>query len=156
MAIIGDDPRLAPSETDRISAEFADRHREERHGNAFAGRKQHVEFAPVGIWRNRFRQGQQFVGRISHCRNDHHHVVTGFSGPHDALGDSLEFIRIRDTAAAIFLNDNGHESSSSNRLGLTMVPYPEQRLARAKLRIRGNAQLRRSFPFGVRGRLSTI
>ena len=49
MAIICDDPRLAPGEADRISAKFPDCHRKKSHRNAFTGRKQHVELAPVGI-----------------------------------------------------------------------------------------------------------
>jgi len=34
--------------------------------------------------------------------------VTGQARLHDTLGDTLQFLRIRDTAAAIFLNDDGH------------------------------------------------
>jgi hypothetical protein len=41
-------------------------------------------------------------------------LVTQRSGLHDALGDSFEFVGVRDTAATIFLHDDGHGGWSLN------------------------------------------
>src|SRR5438874_727750 len=69
--------RLASGEADRIAAQIANRHRQERHRNAFASSQQHVEFTAFGIRRDLLRKRQQFVRRVTHRRHDDDNVVTG-------------------------------------------------------------------------------
>ena len=52
VAIVRDDARLAAGEADRIRAELADRHREERHRDALTRRQQHVELAALRVERD--------------------------------------------------------------------------------------------------------
>jgi hypothetical protein len=75
VAVVGDDPRLAARETDRVATEFLNRERQQRHGDAFAGREQHVELAPVGVGSNLLRHGKEIVRGIAHRRHDNDDVV---------------------------------------------------------------------------------
>jgi hypothetical protein len=108
VPIVGDDAGLAAGKTDRVATALANRHREQRHRDAFAGREQHVELTAIGIRRDFLRQRQQIVGRISH-RGDHNHdVVAELARGHNALGDLSQLVRVGDAAAPILLNDNCH------------------------------------------------
>jgi hypothetical protein len=108
MAIVGDNARLAAGEADRIAAKLADRHGKERHGDALAGREQHVQFAPVRVGRHLLGHREEIVRRVAHRGHDNDDVVRLASRAHDALGDTFELLHVGYAAAAILLNDDGH------------------------------------------------
>ena len=87
VAIVGDDARLAAGEADRVAAELADRHRQQRHRDALAGGQQHVELAASGLGETCFASAEQLVGRLAHRGDDDDDVVPVAPRPHDALGD---------------------------------------------------------------------
>jgi hypothetical protein len=108
VAIVGDDAGLAAGKADRVAAALANRHREERHGDAFASREQHVELAAIGIRGDFLGQRQQVVGGISHRRDDDHDVVAELARGHDSLGDSAQLVDVGNAAPPILLNDDCH------------------------------------------------
>ncbi len=108
MPVVGDDAGLAAGKTDRVTPSLANRHREECHRDAFAGRQQHVELTAIGVRGNLLRQREEFVGRVSHSRDDHDDVVAELARAHDALGDSSQLVYVGDATAPILLNDNCH------------------------------------------------
>jgi hypothetical protein len=63
---------------------------QERHGNAFTDREQHVELAAIGVAGNMLRESEQIVCRVAHGGHDDNEVVALLSGPHDSLGDPPE------------------------------------------------------------------
>ena len=108
VAVVGDDAGLAAGEADGIAAQLADRHRQERHRDALAGREQHVELAAGGVGRDLLRRGQQLVGGVAHRGDDDDDVVALLAGAHDALGHLFELLDVRDAAAAVLLDDHRH------------------------------------------------
>ena len=108
VTIVGDDARLAAGEADRVAAELADGHRQQRHRDALAGGQQHVELAPVGVGRDLLGEAEELVGRVAHRRDDDHDVVPGAPRAHDAIGDLLDAGDVGDARAAVFLDDDGH------------------------------------------------
>jgi hypothetical protein len=108
VPVIRDDAGLAPGETDRVAASLANRHRQECHRNAFAGREQHVELTAIGIRGNLLGEREKFVGRISHCGDHDDDVVAELACGHHALGDYSQLVCIGDATAPILLNDDCH------------------------------------------------
>ena len=108
MAIVGDDPGLTAGEADRIAAQFTNREREQGHRDSLAGREQHVELATLGVGRNLLRHRQQLVSGIAHGRHDDDHPMAPARRLHYTLGDISELADIRDAAAAVLLDDDGH------------------------------------------------
>jgi hypothetical protein len=51
--------------------------------------------------------------------------MTCFAGRHDALGDALDPVRVRDRGSTVLLDDEGHGGLSTSRIrlrDLTKVP----------------------------------
>src|SRR5258705_4759421 len=117
VAIVGDDAGLAAGEADRVAAELVNRERQQRHGDALAGRQQHVELAPLRVRRDHLRHRQQLVGGVAHRGDDDHDAVPLGARPHHALGDTPELVHVRDAAAAVFLDDHGHGLSITKSRG---------------------------------------
>ena len=93
VAVVGDDARLAAGEADRVAAQLADGHREQRHRDALAGGEQHVELAPVGIGRTCLASASSssVVSPIAETT-----TTTSCPWPlraHDALGDLADAAR---------------------------------------------------------------
>ena len=114
-------PGLAAGEADRVAAQLADRHRQQRHRDALAGGQQHVELAAVGVRRDLLGQREQLVGGVAHRRHDDDDVVPGAPRPHDALGDLPDAVDVRDAGAAVFLDDDGHANSLRIRAGVPVT-----------------------------------
>src|SRR5690606_40607995 len=105
-------PRL-PSPTrrssdlaDRIAAAVADRHGDERHRDALAGRQQHVELARMatpGVLRNLTGECGEVVGGVAHCGDDHDDVVARLLLPGDALRDAQDPLRRPYRCTAVLL-----------------------------------------------------
>ena len=66
-------PLWLPVKRNGVAAQFADGDGEQRHGDALAGGKQHVQLAPGGVGDSCLARGEQLVRRVAHRRDDHAH-----------------------------------------------------------------------------------
>ena len=89
-------------------AHALDRHGEQRHRDALAGRQQHVHLARVRHRRDLVREVDQLVGGVAHRRDGHDDVVARLAGLDDALGDALDALGVGDARASVFLDDQAH------------------------------------------------
>ena len=108
MTIVGDDAALGSREGDRVDAPLLNRHREQRHRDAFASREQHVELAPGRGRVDLVSEGEELIGRLAHRRDDDHHVVPRLAGRDDLLRDAVDLLHVGHGAATVFLDDDGH------------------------------------------------
>ena len=88
------------------------RHREQRHRDALAGRQQHVELAPRGVLGHLVGEGQQLVRRVPHGGDDDHDVLAGRARRRDAVGHAADVLDVRDRRAAVLLDDDRHRARS--------------------------------------------
>ncbi len=108
VPVIGQNPRLAARETDRLATFLANRHAQQRHADAFPSREQHIQFAPFRRSANLLGESQQVVGRFPHRGDDDDHRMALRPSFNDALGDLAQFFRRCDGRTAVFLDDDGH------------------------------------------------
>jgi hypothetical protein len=102
---------LTACETDRISAELPDRHREQRHRDALSRREQHIQLPAIRIDGDALGERQQLVGRIAHRRDYDGDIEASRLGPHDPFGHLSNAIDVGDAASAVLLNDYRHEAN---------------------------------------------
>ncbi len=108
VLVVGHDARLRPCVARGPASTSIDRDAEQRHGDAFTGREQHVELARIGHGRDLGRHREQIVGGVSH-RGDHDHdVVAALASMHDPIGDGLDALHRPDRGTAVLLHDDGH------------------------------------------------
>ncbi len=112
MRVGGVDAALRAGQRNRLDAHFLDRHRQQRHRDAFAGRQQHVEFAAFGLRCQVGSEVEQFAGGIAH-RGDHRdHIKPGLAFRNDLACHQSQPFFAGDGAAAEFLYDDPHSSLS--------------------------------------------
>jgi hypothetical protein len=93
---IRDHAGLAAGERARVVPHAADRHRQQCHRDALAGRQQHVELAGRRNRRHLVGEVEQFVGGVAHGAHGDDHVIAGLAGLNDALGDPLDALGVGD------------------------------------------------------------
>ena len=107
----GDHPGLRPGERAGLRAQRLDGHRDQRVGDPLAGGQQHVHLARRRRRGHLAGQIQQVVGGVAHRRNDDDHLVTGFLGLDDALGDTADALGVRHRGSAVLLYDECHRQT---------------------------------------------
>ena len=91
-----------------FDAELIDGHREEGHGDAFAGGQEDVHFALGRVVGECCGRVEQVVGRVTHRRYDDNDAVSRVVRVHDALGDALHGFGVGDGRTAVLLHDQCH------------------------------------------------
>ena len=110
VAIVGDDARLAAGEADRVAAELADRHRQQRHRDPLAGGEQHVELAPVRDSATPAWPAPSSSSVVSPIAE----TTTTTSCPARRVRMTRSAtccmrVDVRDARAAVLLDDDGHQ-----------------------------------------------
>ncbi|BDZ62583.1 hypothetical protein GCM10025873_23740 [Demequina sediminis] len=108
MVLGGDDARLGAREGLRGDALGADRHREQRHGDAFARGQQDVHLASVGGVRHLVREVDQLVRRVAHRGHRDDHVVSRAHRVRHAPSDAPQRLGIGDGRSAVLLHHKRH------------------------------------------------
>ncbi len=118
VPIARDDPGLAAGEADGLLAAGMNGDGEERHGDALAGRHEHVELAAGRLGGaagaalgDGAREGEEAVCGLAHGADDDHDVVPRALGGDDAVRDLSELCDIGDGGAAVFLDDDAHAAN---------------------------------------------
>src|SRR5690606_15813581 len=107
--------RLRTGEGPRLMTEVGDRHRQQRHGDALTRGQQHVELTAGRQRGDLLRQIEELVGGVAHRRDHHDDVVPGFFRRDDPLRDPLDTGRIGDGRTTVFLYNERHEKSPSDK-----------------------------------------
>ena len=105
---VGADADLAAGEADRLGAERMDRHRHQRDAHLLAGREEHVHLAGRRVVGDLLGQVDEHVGLVAHRADDHHDLVAVLLGTNRPPRRGANLLRIGDTRAAEFLNDESH------------------------------------------------
>jgi len=113
---VGDHACLRPGERARLHAEIGDRHRQQRHGDPFAGGEQHVKLARGRQRAHLVGQIDELVGGVSHRGDGHHDPVPALARLHDPLRDPLDAIGVGDRRTAVFLHYERHGRAAPPRV----------------------------------------
>ena len=105
---VGDDPGLRARVRRGLASPGVHGDREQGHRDPLARREEHVELSRLGDRRDPAREPHELVGGVAHRRDDRDDVVAGLAGPHDAIGDPRDPIRVADRRSAVFLHHDGH------------------------------------------------
>ena len=123
MHPVGDHPGLGAREGLGRCPEFVNGHGQHGHGDAFAGRQEHVQLsAGAGLGGDLLCEIEQIVGRVTHGGDHDDDVVALVLGVDHALRDPLDTLGVGNRRTAEFLNDEAHGVSFDNRsLGACMI-----------------------------------
>ena len=105
---VGLDARLGARVGAGFDAEFVDGHRQQGHGDAFAGGQEDVHLALGRVVGESGRRVEQVVRRVAHGRYDDNDAVSRVVRVHDALGDALHGFGVGDGRTAVLLHDQCH------------------------------------------------
>ena len=106
VRVVRDDPGLRAGEADRRHAACVERHRQERHRDALAGREQHVELAARRALGDLSGERQQLVRGLAHRGDDHHHVAAGRARGGHLVRDLLHPGDVGHRASTVLLDDD--------------------------------------------------
>jgi hypothetical protein len=84
-----------------------ERHRDERGRLVLAGCQEHVQLARVGVVSDGGGEGEELVGGVPHCRDDHHQSAPRGPLPGNATGYAANPVGIGDGRTAVLLDDEG-------------------------------------------------
>ncbi len=104
MAVARDDAALRAGEADGLRAARMNGDRQERHGDAFARRHEHVELAARRVDGDPLRQREKLVGRLPHRADDDDDVVACALGGDDSVGDDANLLHVGHGRTAVFLD----------------------------------------------------
>ena len=79
-----------------MNAEFIDRHGQQGHGDALAGRQQNVHLAFGSVLGDLRGRVEQVVGSVAHCGYDDNDLVSCLVSFDDSAGDSFHRFNICD------------------------------------------------------------
>ena len=105
---VGLDARLGARVGAGFDAEFVDGHRQQGHGDAFAGGQEDVHLALGRVVGESGRRVEEVVRRVAHGRYDDNDAVSRVVRVHDALGDALHGLGVGDGRTAVLLHDQCH------------------------------------------------
>lgn len=112
---VGDDADLRAGEAHRVDSDVVQRHAQERHADALAGREQHVHLATRRIRRHLVRELQEVVGGLAHRRNDDHQIVPRSPRGGNMAGDIAHPLGVGDRCSAVLLHDERHACNHAIR-----------------------------------------
>ncbi len=111
MGRVRQDAGLGAGEGHGLKPSSLDRHRCQRHGDAFARREEHVHLACWRVGVDCSSEVDEFVRRLPHG-GDHDDDVTAFAtGLDDAIGHGRYAVGASDGGAPVFLNNKCHVRS---------------------------------------------
>ena len=102
---VGAQARLLAGEGVGADPQRVDRHRQERHGDAFARRQQDVHLAGGSVRRDLVGEVDELVGGVAHRGDDHDDVVPRVLRVDYSLCDAFDAGRVRNGRAAELLHD---------------------------------------------------
>ena len=126
VPVVRQDAALAARERDRVAAPPLQRHRQQRHGHALAGRQQQVQLAARRVRVDAARQRQQLVGGLPHGGHHHHHAVALVARGADAVRHQANLLDVGHRAPAVLLDDHAH------LMGVRPPPDPRQSFGRKR------------------------
>ena len=99
---------LGAREAQRVDADLAQRHRQQRAGDDLARGEQHVHLPLRRSVRHLPRQRDQLIGGVPH-RGDHdHQIVSLQTPPRHSPRDVPDPLRVADGTTTVFLDDQAH------------------------------------------------
>ena len=107
---VGDDARLRAGQRNGRDVQRMQRHGRERDGRLFAGGQEHVHLAFARQRHDFLGELDEAVGHAAHGGNDDDDLVALRVIFRHARGDILDAVGVAHRSAAIFLNDQGHNS----------------------------------------------
>jgi len=123
MTGIGDDPALRAGVGNSGTAFRRQRHREQRHGDALADRKQHVELTPRRLRIGLTRLASQLVGGPAHGADHHHKLVSGVPCSANVPGDRADAVDGGDRRTAVLADQNSRSVCRVRcRQGISFLP----------------------------------
>ena len=77
-------------------------------GNLFAGGHEHIHFAVAGSVGEFVSEGDELVGRFTHCTDNDNDLVSGLCSADGFSSGTENLLRIGNAGSPEFLNDERH------------------------------------------------